>query len=398
MNNFDEIVPRRGTCCVKYDKLPAGIIPLWVADMDFRTPDFIIDAILKRLECPVLGYPFVPKDYFPTIARWVKRLHRWEVNPAHMCYIPGIVKGIGLAECALLEKGSKVVIMPPVYHPFRIVSQKNGMQVVNCPLKEIYSGGVLTGYRMDFEKLEECFRDGARLLILSNPQNPSGQCWSRETLQRLSSVAAQYGVIVISDEIHSEMVLGGGEHIPFASVSTEAQHCSITFMAPSKTFNIAGIVSSYAIVPDDALRSRFFSFIEANELDYPSIFSIEATLAAYRKGWRWRKEMLSYVGGNVDFVCEYIKENIPGINALRPQASFLVWLDCRGLGLPQKKLMALTGRRAGLYFNDGSMFGPGGEGFLRMNVGCPRSVLEQAMTRLRDAVLTGQAPHPRNNP
>jgi len=380
--NFDEIIPRRGSGCVKYDKIPADMIPLWVADMDFRTPDFIIDAIQKRLECPVLGYPFIPKDYFPTIARWVKRLHLWEVNPSHMCYVPGIVKGIGLAECALLSRGDKVVIMPPIYHPFRIVSQKNGMQVLECPLREILRGGALVGYEMDFDSLQECFRQGAKMLLLSNPQNPSGQCWSRETLQRVAALANKYSVLVISDEIHSEMVLGGKMHIPYASVSDEASKGSITFMAPSKTFNIAGIVSSYAIVPDEALREKFFSFMDANELDYPSIFSIETTLAAYRKGWKWRQEMLKYLQGNIDYVCDYLDKNVPGIRALPPQASFLVWLDCRGLGMTQKKLVTFMKHKAKLFFNDGSMFGTGGEGFLRMNVACPRSVLVRSLDQL----------------
>jgi len=380
--NFDEIINRVGTGCYKWDKIPAGLIPLWVADMDFRTPDFITDAIQKRMECPVFGYPFIPKDYFPTISRWIKRLHGWDVDPRHICYVPGIVRGIGLAECSLLEKGAKVVILPPIYHPFRIVSQKNGMQVVNCPLLEISNDGVLEGYNIDFERLEECFKDGAGMLLLSNPQNPSGQCWSMETLQRISLLAAKYKVIVISDEIHAEMVLGGRTHIPYASVSDEAARGSITFMAPSKTFNIAGIISSYVIIQDDELREKFFGFLNANELDYPSIFSIETTLAAYRRGWKWRKEMLSYVEGNIDFVCNYINENIPGIKALRPQASFLVWLDCRGLGLSQKKLMLLMKQKAKLFFNDGSMFGPGGEGFVRMNVGCPRSVLVRALDQL----------------
>lgn len=380
--NFDELIDRRGTGCVKYDKIDPGLLPMWVADMDFRTPDFILDAIRRRLECPVLGYPFIPDDYFPTIARWVEELHGWKVNPEHMCYVPGIVKGIGLAQCALLQKGDKVVVQPPVYHPFRIVSEKNGMQVLRNNLAEIREDGVLKGYRMDFKHLEECFRKGAKMLVLSNPQNPSGQCWDRESLQTVAALATRYGVTVISDEIHAEMVLWGGKHIPYASVSEEAAQNSITFMAPSKTFNIAGVVSSYAIIGNDGLREKFFSFMDANELDYPSIFSIETTMAAYREGALWRKEMLEYLEGNIDFVCRYLEDNAPGIKALRPQASFLVWLDCSGLGLSQNILLRRMRSRAKLFLNDGMMFGPSGKGFLRLNVACPRSVLEQAMERL----------------
>ena len=384
--DFDEIVPRRGTRCVKYDKVDRRLIPLWVADMDFRTPDFIMEAILKRLECPVLGYPFIPKNYWPTVAGWVRRLHGWEVDPAHMCYVPGIVKGIGLAECAFLQRGEGVIVQPPVYHPFRIVSEKNGMRVLRNPLLEVREGGVLTGYRMDFDSLQECIRQGARMLILSNPQNPSGQCWDRETLETLAEIADASGLIVISDEIHAEMAHKGFRHVPFASVSPAAERCSITFMAPSKTFNIAGVVSSYAIVQDSALRERFFGFLEANELDYPSIFSIEATLAAYRKGEAWRTQMLRYVEGNVALVSSYLEKNIPGIRALSPQASFLVWLDCRGLGLSQRELVRLFKVKAGLFLNDGTMFGEQGAGFMRLNVGCPRSVLVEALERLRSAV------------
>lgn len=386
--DFDELIDRRGSGCVKYDKVDPELLPLWVADMDFRTPEFILDAIRKRLECPVLGYPFIPDDYFPTISRWVESIHGWKVDPGHMCYVPGIVKGIGLAECALLHRGAKVVVQPPVYHPFRIVSEKNGMQVLQNHLLEVRENGTLTGYRMDFESLEDCFRQGAQMLVLSNPQNPSGQRWSRETLETVADLASRYGVIVISDEIHAEMVLGGRQHIPFASVSEAAANCSITFMAPSKTFNIAGVVSSYAIVQNEAIREKFFSFMDANELDYPSIFSIEATMAAYRNGAEWRKEMLEYVEGNVDFVCSYLEANIPQIKALRPQASFLVWLDCRALGLTQDELMKRLETKAKLYLNDGTMFGPGGEGFVRLNIASPKSVLKQALERL--ALITEQ--------
>lgn len=385
---FDEPVSRKGTGCVKYDRIPDGLIPLWVADMDFRTPDFIIDAIRHRLECPVLGYPFIPDCYFKIIAGWVKRLHGWEVSPKWMCYVPGIVKGIGLVQSCLMQKGEKVIIQPPVYHPFRIVSEKNGMQVLRNPLIPIYEDGRLVNYEMDFENLSRCIDEGGRVLILSNPQNPSGVCWPRETLERLAELTSERGVLVISDEIHAEMAHKGFKHVPYASVSAAAAGNSITFMAPSKTFNIAGVVSSYAIVPNPQLREKFFSFMDANELDFPSIFSIEATLAAYRKGAAWRRRMLGYVGANIRYVDGYLRRNIPCIKAMIPQASFLIWLDCRELGLSQKKLMNLLEKKAGLYLNDGTMFGPEGEGFVRLNVGCPRSTLETAMERLKAACHT----------
>ena len=384
--DFDEITERSGTGCVKYDKAPKGLIPLWVADMDFRTPDFIIDALHRRLDKPVLGYPFIPKDYFPTIARWVRNLHGWDARPEWMCYVPGIVKGISLAELALLSKGSGVIIQPPIYHPFRIVTEKNGMEVIYNPLKPVYDGNAIVTYEMDFEGLEKCIDKGARMLLLSNPQNPSGICWSRETLERLAEITSRRGVLVISDEIHGEMTHKGFQHIPYASVSGAASDNSITFMAPSKTFNIAGVVSSYAIIPNEALREKFFAFMDATELDYPSIFSIEATMAAYRKGASWRRQMLRYVGGNISYAEGYLDHCIPQIKAMHPQASFLIWLDCRALGMTQKQLMFFLKRRAGLYLNDGTMFGPEGEGFVRLNVGCPKSVLRKALDQLAAAV------------
>lgn len=383
---FDELIPRKGSGCVKYDRIPDGLIPLWVADMDFKTPDFIIDAIKKRLECPVLGYPFIPDCYFKTIASWVRKLHGWDVRPEWMCYVPGIVKGIGLVECNMLHKGDKVIIQSPVYHPFRIVSEKNGMQVLCNPLIPVYEDGRLVNYEMDFDGLERCIDEGGKALILSNPQNPSGVCWSRQTLERLAQLTSERGVLVISDEIHAEMAHKGFRHIPYASVSEAAASNSITFMSPSKTFNIAGVVSSYAIAPNQELRERFFSFMNANELDYPSIFSIEATLAAYRQGAVWRRKMLRYIEGNIKYVDRYLRRNIPQIKAMIPQASFLIWLDCRALGLTQKKLMALLEKKAGLYLNDGSMFGSEGEGFVRLNVGCPRSTLETALESLKEAL------------
>lgn len=380
--DFDKIIDRHGSGCLKYDSVCSGVIPLWIADMDFQTPDFILDAIKKRLECPVLGYPCRPKNYCSTIARWVKRLHGWDVSDKHICYVPGIVKGIAIVEHLFFPEGTKVIIQPPVYHPFRIVSEKLGNQVLLNPLIERPDGQ----YDMDFDSLQECINDGGRLLVLSNPQNPSGQCWSADTLRRLAEITAERGVMVISDEIHAEMAHKGFRHVPYASVSPAAASNSITFMAPSKTFNIAGIVSSYAIVPDEKIREKFFAFMEATELDYPSIFSIEATMAAYNKGFAWRKQMLRYVEGNIAYVSKYIRKNIPDIKVVEPQASFLVWLDCRGLGLSHKALINLFQTKAHLYLNDGAMFGRQGEGFLRLNVGCPRSILEKAMNQLSTAL------------
>lgn len=385
--DFDRIIERRGTGAIKTDGLKKvfgkeDLVPLWVADMDFETPDFITDALKERLGHPVFGYTAEPEDYRPSIIDWVAKLHGWEIRKEWLSYIPGIVKGIGMAINALLEKDEKVIIQPPVYHPFRLVPQKNGREVVFNPLREKADGG----YEIDFENLEAVCDDRCRMLILSNPHNPAGITWSRETLEILASFCHSRGIIVISDEIHADMALFGNRHIPFASVSPEAAACSITFGAPSKTFNIAGIVCSYAVVPDEALRGRFYGWIEANEMGSAPIFSHIATIAAFRHGADWRRQMLGYVEGNIEFLEKFCRERIPQIRPLRPQASFLVWLDCRALGLDHDSLNRLFIDEAGLALNDGEMFSPGGEGFMRLNVGTSRTILKDALESLEKVI------------
>ena len=391
MYDFDKTVDRRGTGALKYDVLDerygrSDLLPMWVADMDFETPDFIVEALRRRLDHPVFGYTTEPAEYWPTVARWVRDRHGWDVKTEWMTYIPGIVRGIGLVLNLFTGKDEKVIIQPPVYHPFRLVPEGNGRELVFNPLIENPDGS----YSMDFDNLEQAADDKCRVLILSNPHNPAGIVWDRETLVRLADFCHRRGIIVISDEIHCDMALRGHKHIPFASVSKAAAECSITFQAPSKTFNIAGLVSSYAIVPDDALRSRLFGWLRANELNEPSLFAPIATVAAFSKGEEWRRQMLEYVEGNIDFTIAYCAEHMPAIRPLRPQASFLVWLDCRGLGLSHDELVSLFVDKARLALNDGEMFGRGGEGFMRLNVGTPRSVLQCALERIKLAISNEQ--------
>lgn len=386
-HDFDKIVDRRGTGAIKTDVLKErygrdDLIPLWVADMEFETPDFITDALKERMEHSVFGYTMLPEDYWPTVQKWVQDHHQWKVEKEWLTYIPGIVKGIGMAVNALLEKDDKVIIQPPVYHPFRLIPQGNGREVVFNPLHENEDGT----YSMDFENLEAVCDEKCRMLILSNPHNPAGIVWPRETLERLASFCHSRGIIVISDEIHCDMALFGHKHIPFATVSEEAAQCSITFGSPSKTFNIAGIVSSYAIVPSAPLRERFYGWLEANELNAAPLFSPIATVAAFRNGEPWRRQMLEYVEGNIDFICDYCAREMPQIKPLRPQASFLVWLDCRALGLDHDGLTDLFINKARLALNDGETFNPGGQGFMRLNVATSRTVLARAMEQLKSAL------------
>ena len=384
--DFNVPIDRRGTHCVKLDALKDmygrdDLLSLWVADMDFATPDFIIDALKRRLDHPVLGYPVQYDGYWQSVVNWIYNHHGWQVQREWMRYIPGIVKGIGMVVNVFTQPGDKIIIQPPVYHPFRLVPEHNGREIVMNPLRREGDS-----YTMDFEQLEQVIDDKCRILILANPHNPIGITWDKATLARLADIAVKHNLIVISDEIHCDMALYGNKHIPFASVSENAARCSITFGAPSKTFNIAGIVSSYAIVPDEALREKFFAWLTANEMDMATIFAMVATEAAFSEGEEWRQQMLSHIESNIDFVDEYLKANIPEVRAIKPQASYLVWLDFSALGLEHEKLIDMLVNDAHLAMNDGAMFGIGGEQHTRLNVGTQRAVLEQAMSQLKEAI------------
>ena len=386
--DFDSVVERRGSGALKYDALKErygnpDLLPLWVADMDFATPPFIVDAIRKRLNHPVFGYTVVPEEFWNSIIEWNSKIHDWEIAREWLNFIPGIVKGIGMAINVFTSPDDKIIIQPPVYHPFRLVPEGNGRQLVTNPLIPRPDGL----YDMNLDNLERLARDPhCRMLVLSNPHNPVGIVWGKEILSSVADICLSNGVLVVSDEIHCDMTLWGIRHHPFASVSDKARACSITFAAPSKTFNIAGIVSSYSVVPNKDLRDRFYGWLDANELSEPTLFAPIATVAAYTHGHSWREQMLAYVEGNIEFLEDYCRLYLPYIKPIRPQASFLVWLDCRGLKLSQNELVKIFVEKAGLALNDGSMFGSEGEGFMRLNVGTPRSILINALNRLRSAL------------
>lgn len=386
MYDFDRYIERRGSGAIKYDGLKqwygdSELLPMWVADMDFATPDFIIDALKQRLDHPIFGYTIEPERYRPSIVEWLYNRHGWKIEGGWISFIPGIVKGIGMAISALLQPGDKIIIQPPVYHPFRMVAEHNGCEVVENPLKQEADGS----YTMDLEHLDS-IAAGCKMLILANPHNPVGILWSKETLIRLADICSKHNIIVISDEIHSDMALWGGKHTPFASVSDKAAQCSITFGAPSKTFNIAGIVASYAVVPNSELRERFYGWMEGNELNQPNIFATIATIAAFDNGEQWRQEMIEYIEGNIEFVEQFCSQYIPQIKPIRPQASYLVWLDCRGLNLNHEQIVELFAQKAKLALNDGAMFGSEGSCFMRLNVGTTRAVLTTALEQLKSTV------------
>lgn len=385
--DFDKIIDRSGSGDLKHEALlprwgRKDLLPLWVADMDFETPAFITDAIKDRLEHSLFGYTVEPEDFLPSIMDWVRDHHQWDVKREWIRFIPGIVKGIGMVINVFTKEDEKVIIQPPVYHPFRLTPEGNGREVVFNPLKMREDGY----YEMDFEQLEKVCDEKCKVFILCNPHNPGGITWDRETLLRLADFCYEHHLIVISDEIHADMAIFGHKHIPFASVSDKAREISITFQAPSKTFNIAGIVSSYSIIPNEDIRRKFYGWLSANELDEPTIFSPIATIAAFRHGEEYRQQMLAYIEENIRFVEDFCREHIPGIRPLRPQASFLVWLNCRDLHLNHEQLLDLFIDKAHLALNDGEMFGPGGEGFMRLNVASPRVIIRQALEQLAEAV------------
>ena len=385
--NFDKIIDRHGTGALAVDVLNErygrpDLTPMWVADMNFETPEFITDALRRRLDHSLYGYTDMPADFWPTVIKWIADHHQWNVDSEWMRFIPGIVKGIGFVVNVFCKPDEKVIIQPPVYHPFRLTPLGNKREVVMNPLIMNEDGS----YSMDFEGLAKVADEKCRVLILANPHNPAGIVWDVDTLSRLADFCWERGIIVISDEIHCDMAHKGFKHHPFASVSERAAQCSITFGAPSKTFNIAGIVSSYCVVPNEELRRPFFEWLDANELSEPTIFSPIATIAAFQNGEEWRQQMLEYVEANIDFVDNFLKTRIPQIKALRPQASFLIWLNCRDLNLDHDALNRLFIDGARLALNDGEMFGEEGRGFMRMNIASPRAVLQEAMERLEKAV------------
>ena len=386
--NFDNVIDRQGTLAVKIDRLDQvfgrhDLTPLWIADLDFAVCPRITEALLHRLQHPVLGYSEAADSYWQSIIDWNVRRHGFAIAREELCFIPGVVKGIALAVNYFTQRGDGVVIQPPVYTPFRTVVEGNGRRVVENPLLPTPDG-----YAMDLEGLRRIIAadKGIKMLILCNPHNPIGIQWSRDTLAELAAICREAGIVVVSDEIHGDLMLGGRSHIPYLSCGDDARATGVMLGAPSKTFNIPGLVSSWMVVKNPDLRRDFYNWLEVNEFNAPVLISTIGAEAAYNNGEEWLDQMLAYVEANIDFVEDYARRNIPGLKVVRPQASFLVWLNFRDLHLCQREIMNLLLDKAHLALNDGSMFGRQGEGFARLNVGTPRCVLAHALASLADAV------------
>lgn len=384
--NFDEPVNRQGTNCVKYDLRSevfgdASVIPMWVADMDFRTPPFIIEAIRKRLDHEILGYTVRKEEYFDSLVDWVQKRYSWIINRDWISFSPGIVPALNICTLAYTEPGDSIIVQPPVYFPFFTAVKDHGRKILFNRLKE--KNGC---YSFDFADLEKKAKRGAKMLILSNPHNPVGRTWKKEELLELADICKKYRILIISDEIHSDLVLPGFEHTPLASLSEEISSFTISCLAPSKTFNLAGLATSSVVISDKKTREKFNRQIESLHITGGNIFGTEASIAAYQKGEEWLDQLLIYLQNNINYVIDSFN-NIPGgIMPLRPEATYMIWLNCKGLKIEAEKLNDFFVKKAGVGMNDGIMFGPGGDGYMRMNIACPLSTVMLALENIEKAI------------
>ena len=384
--DFDEIIPRENTNCYKYDFREkffgsSDLIPMWVADMDFRTPDFIIKAIRDRTQHEILGYSARGDSFFESIIGWYKRRYQWDIKQEWIISTPGVVPALHLGIRALTAAREKVIIQPPVYHPFFSLIKGNNRRILYNPLK-------LEGnrYRMDLKDLEEKLDDSTKLIMLSHPHNPVGRVWTAEELIELGIFCQEKDLIILSDEIHSDLIYPPVHHRPVASLNEQLCKRTITFAAASKTFNLAGLSTSIVIIPDERLRKLYSKELETSHLGMGNIFGSVALEAAYSLGDAWLDELMIYLKANLEYLKTFINEYIPGIKVIEPEATYLVWLDMKAVNTGDLTLSEFMVKQARLGFNDGPSFGEGGEGFQRINIACPRSVLIEALHRLRDAI------------
>ncbi|WP_307892368.1 MalY/PatB family protein [Bacillus swezeyi] len=377
---------RLGTQSVKWDLTQElfGVndaLPMWVADMDFRAPQAVIDALQQRLEHGVFGYTSANAKTKEAVVSWLSRRHGWESEPSSIIFSPGIVTALGTAVQAFTEPGDKVIVQPPVYPPFFDMVTKNGRTVLHNPLIEKDGR-----YEMDFRDLEKKLSEpDVKLFILCNPHNPSGRSWTKEELTKLGELCLDHGVTVVSDEIHSDLMLNGRQHTPFASISPEFAELSITCIAPSKTFNLAGLQASAILIPDQAKRAAFTQVMQRQGLHSLNTFAVAAIEAAYSKGEPWLDHLISYIEHNMEEVRRFLEKELPDVQMMKPDASYLAWLDCRALGLSDQEIKRKLIHKGKLILESGPKYGPGGEGFVRMNVGCSLSVVKDGLIRLKTA-------------
>ncbi len=384
--DFDRVIPRENTDCVKFDLRDkvfgsASVRPMWVADMDFEVPPFIREAVIERAKHPVYGYTYRPPRFYEEVASWLLRRHNWQTDPSLISFSPGIVPALNMCVLAYTKPGERIVVQPPVYFPFFSAVNGHQRELVYNPL--VRRG---EGYEMDFEHLEGLFREGAKMLILSHPHNPVGRVWNREELEQLAGLCIRYGVLVLSDEIHSDLIMPGFRHIPLASLGKEIAALTVTCVAPSKTFNLAGMHSSALIFSDAALKKDYETVLEGLHVGSGNLFGMVAMEAAYREGEEWLDQLLVYLADNFSLLKSRFTASGTGVGITPLEATYLVWLDFSSLGMDDKALNEFIVSKAGLGLNDGNQFGPGGSGFQRMNIATPRQVLNEALDGLFGAL------------
>ena len=387
--DFDEIIPRRHTNSYKWDSATdSDVLPLWVADMDFRTAPAITEALKQRVEHGIFGYTRVPDEYYEAVTAWFKRRHGWDIRREWMIYTSGVVPAISAIIKALTGPGDKVLVQTPVYNCFFSSIRNNGCEVASSPL--VYEDRT---YRMDLEDLERKASDEkTKVMLLCNPHNPAGRVWTREELTAVGEICIRHGVTVVSDEIHCELVYSGHRHIPFASISDDFLRHSVTCVSPSKAFNIAGLQIANIIAPDETMRRRIDKAININEVCDVNPFGVIATMAAYNEGEEWLGQLLDYLWQNYQFLVEFCRTQLPDFPVARLEGTYLAWMDCRALGIGSEELEQLLVDEAKLWLNAGTMYGAEGEGFMRWNLACPRSVLEQALARFKAFVENHKNP------
>jgi len=384
--NFDEAISRDGTNCVKYDLRKEifgsdDLIPMWVADMDFRTPDFIISALRKRLDHEVMGYSFRPAEYYTSMASWLLKKHNWEVPVEWICFCPGIVPALNLCTLSFTRPGESIIVQPPVYYPFFSAVENHGRNLIYNQLIEVDGR-----WEMDYKSLVNSITPETRMIIISNPHNPVGRVWSSGELMQLADICLDHNIALLSDEIHSDLILPGYYHTPAARLSAKISEITVTCIAPSKTFNLAGLSTSAVIISNPVLRKYFNSKIEHLHIGNGNIFGTVASITAYSEGYEWLNELMDYLDKNADYVINYCREMIPEIIPVQPEATYMIWLDCRKLGMSGRELQEFFVRKAKVGMNEGSAFGPGGEGFMRMNLGTTNQNVRKAMEQIEKAV------------
>ena len=386
--NFDDIIERKGSDCFKWDALPSmygrdDLLPMWVADMDFRSPDFVMDAIRHRCEHEVLGYTMPSEGYWQVVEGWLGRRYGINTTKGELHFIPGIVAGIAYALLCLTNPGDKVLVTTPVYPPFLNLPKESGRMLV-CSQLKIENGR----FAIDFDDFERKV-DGCKMFIMSNPHNPAGTVWGADVLRHIADICKRHNVLVISDEIHADLTLPPYKHVSYSTVSDDARSNSITFMAPSKTFNIAGLGSSVCYIADEALRKRFFGWLDALGVAGGNIFAFTAAEAAFANGEEWLEQMLDYLKGNVLALQAFLNDRLPKVKAVLPEASYLAWLDFSDYGIPHKELADKLINEARVALNDGTTFGGSDyECCFRINLGCPKSMLLDALNRIAGVFQT----------